>query len=575
MHQQDLDPLAGSLAWSALFAALPLVVLFVLLGVFRVRAWLAAVTGLALALLVALLVWTMPVDQALLAATEGAAFGLFPVMWIVVNAIWVYQLTRRSGHFDVLQRTFSNVSPDRRVQGVIIAFCFGALLEALAGFGAPVAICSVMLVAIGLSPIKAATTALVANTAPVAYGAVATPVITLAQVSGLPLRDVSAMTGRQVPFLALIVPFLLLYLLDGWRGLRQVWPLAAVVGASFALAQFAVSNYGPVELSDIAAALLAAGAALLLLRAWHPDTSEDPRAGDETPTARHDAEKAMAGPAPTENSGSAGEPGTTPSSSHIEETRPDHPQVVDDRREILRAFAPYLIVIALFSVVAVPAVKERLSGTTTTFGWPGLDVVKADGSELALTTFKFDWLATGGTVLLLTGVLTGLVLRLGVRDWLGCYGEVLVQLRTAVLTVVAVLGIAYVMNTSGMTSTLAAWLAGAGSLFALLSPLLGWFGTAVTGSDTSSNSLFGALQVSAAAETGLDPLLLAASNGSGGVLGKMVSPQNLAIGAAAVGLAGREGELFRAVLRATVILLPVMCLLVVLQASPVLSWMVP
>ncbi|GAB6903957.1 L-lactate permease [Kineosporia succinea] len=563
MYRQELDPLAGSLAASALFAAVPLLVLFVMLGVFRVRAWLAALTGLVLSLLVALLVWSMPVGQALLAATEGAAFGLFPVMWIVVNAIWVYELTRRSGHFDVLQRAFSGISPDRRIQGVIIAFCFGALLEALAGFGAPVAICSVMLVAIGLSPLKAATTALVANTAPVAYGAVATPVITLAQVSGLPLRDVSAMTGRQVPFLALIVPFLLLYLLDGRRGLREVWPVAAASGVAFAVAQFAVSNYGPVELSDIGAALLSAGAVLVLLRVWSPAPITDDAAPSPLPSPDHHESRV--------GTGGAGASTIDPSPVDRAGAGPDP---ADGARERLLAFAPYVIVIVLFSLVAIPAVKSRLSEATVLFGWPGLDVLRPDGSELALTTFKFDWLATGGTVLLLTGVLTGLVLKLPVAEWVRAYGAVLVQLRTAILTVVAVLGIAYVMNTSGMTGTLGSWLAGAGGFFALLSPLLGWFGTAVTGSDTSSNSLFGALQVSAAAETGLDPVLLAASNGSGGVLGKMVSPQNLAIGAAAVGLAGREGELFRAVLKATVILLPVMCLLVVLQASPVLSWMV-
>nr|WP_285598610.1 L-lactate permease [Kineosporia sp. NBRC 101731] len=558
MYRQELDPLAGSLAWSALFAAIPLVVLFVMLGVFRVRAWLAALTGLTLSLVVAVLVWSMPAGQALLAATEGAAFGLFPVMWIVINALWVYELTRRSGHFDVLQRTFTGISPDVRIQGVIIAFCFGALLEALAGFGAPVAICSVMLVAIGLSPLKAATTALVANTAPVAYGAVATPVITLAQVSGLPLRDISAMTGRQVPFLALIVPFLLLYLLDGRRGLRDVWPVAAVCGVSFALAQFAVSNYGPVELSDIAAALVSAGAVLVFLRGWSPAPMVD-------------------APEPSGSVAPSGPPGRREGeeTSAVSPTSSVKTLENPERHDRWLAFAPYLIVIALFSIVAIPAVKETLLRPSARFGWPGLDVVKADGSELALTTFKFEWLGTGGTVLLLTGVLTGLLLRLPLAAWGRAYGAVLVQLRTAILTVVAVLGIAYVMNTSGMTTTLGVWLAGAGSFFALLSPLLGWFGTAVTGSDTSSNSLFGALQVSAAAETGLDPLLLAASNGSGGVLGKMVSPQNLAIGAAAVGLAGREGELFRAVLKATVILLPVMCLLVVLQASPVLSWMVP
>ncbi|NKQ56005.1 L-lactate permease [Amycolatopsis sp. K13G38] len=546
MYHQVSAPLGG-LGWSALVAALPLLVLFVLLGVFRVRAWLASLVGLALSLVVAIVAYGMPTGAALNSALEGAAFGLFPALWIVVNAIWIYQMTRRSGHFDVLRRSFARISDDQRVQGIIIAFSFGALLEALAGFGAPVAICSVMLVAVGLKPIKAATIALIANTAPVAYGAVALPVITLAKVTGLPLPDLSAMTGRQVPLLALIVPLVLIVVLDGKRGLRQAWPAALVCGGSFAVAQFLMANFGAVELTDIVAALVSAAAVLLLLRVWKP------RPADPAPTS---------GVAP---SGAGGAPTVVRTAAVRTDTRVD----------VVRAFAPYVAVIVLFSVAAVPAVSTALAHTTRTFSWPGLHVANAGGKPLSLALFKFDWLANSGTVLFVAGLLTVPLLRLRVREAVRSYGETVVQLRTAGLTVMAVLALAYVMNMSGQTATLGLFLAGAGGLFALLSPLLGWFGTAVTGSDTSSNSLFGALQVGAANGAGLSPLLMAAANSSGGVLGKMISPQNLAIGASAVGLAGKEGLLFRRVLAASAVFVPLMCVLVYLQSTPILSWMVP
>ena len=546
MYEQILDPL-GNLAWSAAVAALPLVVLFTMLGVFKVRAWAASMTGLGIAWLVAVIVYQVPVTQAVAAGAEGAAFGLFPAMWIVVNAIWVYEMTKRSGHFDILKRAFSSVSADRRIQGIIIAFCFGALLEALAGFGAPVAICSVMLVAIGLDPLKAATTALVANTAPVAYGAVALPIITLAQVTGLPLRELSQMTGRQVPLLAIVVPFMLVALLDGRRGLREVWPAAAVSGLSFAVTQFAMSNFGPVQLADIAAALVSAGATLLLLRFWQPSSSG----------------QKVVDVIPSDGSGSDW--------PHVTQTR----LLLDTKTERVRAFAPYMVIITLFSLAAIPAVKEALATTTKMFAWPVLNVTNSDGEPLALAIFKFDWLAGGGTILLISGVLTAAVLKISPTTMLDCYTATVKQLRTAGLTVMSVLAMSYVMNASGQTVTMGVFLAGAGGFFVVLSPLLGWFGVAVTGSDTASNSLFGALQVSAAHATGINDVLLASANTTGGVLGKMISPQNLAIGAAAVGLAGREGELFRKVLVATAILLPLVCILVVLQASPVLSWMVP
>lgn len=266
MYQQIVDPLGGSLGWSALAAVLPLVLLFLLLGVFRVQAWIASLIGLAAALLVAIAVYGMPFGTAFSGAAEGAAFGLFPAMFIVVNAIWIYRMTRESGDFDKLREAFCRVSDDRRIQGIIIAFSFGALLEALAGFGAPVAICAVMLMALGLPPLRAAAVALIANTAPVAWGAVGLPIITLGQVTGLPVDTLSHATAHLVPVLAVFVPLVLLVVLDGRRGVREVWPAALVAGVSFAVAQYLVATFGPVQLVDIAAALVSAGSVLVLLR---------------------------------------------------------------------------------------------------------------------------------------------------------------------------------------------------------------------------------------------------------------------------------------------------------------------
>jgi lactate permease len=489
------------------------------------------------------------------AAAEGAAFGLFPAMWIVVNAIWIYQMTRDSGDFDQLRAVFSRISADQRVQGIIIAFSFGALLEALAGFGAPVAICAVMLVALGLKPLKAAAVALIANTAPVAWGAVGLPIITLAQVTSLPIDDLSRATAHLVPVLALFVPLALLVVLDGWRGVREAWPAAVVAGVSFAVTQYLVATFGPPQLVDIAAALVSAGAVLLLMRVWHPagEAAGQDAAGQDA--AGPDA------PAPAGSGGGA--PATVLERTPVR------------RGAALRAFAPYIVIIVLFTLSVLPPVKAALASTTVTFPWPGLDIRTPQGGAVSLVNFKFDWLATGGTVLLIAGVITMLLLRISVGAAVRAYVGTLDQLRTAAVTVMAVLALAYVMNLSGQTATMGLFLAGAGGFFAVLSPLLGWFGTAVTGSDTSSNSLFGALQVSAAHGTGMSPLLAAAANTSGGVLGKMISPQNLAIGAAAVGLAGREGEVLRRVVVASAVFVPAMCLLVYLQSTPVLGWLVP
>ncbi|GAA4941298.1 L-lactate permease [Actinomycetospora succinea] len=562
---QNDTPLGGSLALSSLVAVLPLLTLFVLLGGLRVRAWLASLIGLAVALLVAVIAYGMPVGQALLAGTEGAVFGFFPILWIVINALWIYQMTVVTGHFDVLRRSFGSVSDDQRVQAVIIAFCFGALLEALAGFGTPVAICTVMLIALRFSPLKAAVVALVANTAPVAFGAIAVPITTLASVTGLPEDALGAMVGRQTPILAVFVPFVLVGLVDGWKGIRETWPVALVSGLVFGIAQFATSNYLSLPLTDIVAALLAAGAVVLLVRIRPPQ-----RAAVTTAASSDTRETVPVGSGGSGGAATGDEPGTPQApegADHDDHTR-------DSRRDVVLAYMPYLIIIALFSIQQIPVVDDALGATTTKFNWPGLNVVTEAGKPVSTQTFTLNWLEAAGTILLIAGVLTALVLRLRPGAAVAAYGRTLVQLRTAIVTVMAVLALAYVMNTSGQTLTLGGLLAGTGGFFAVLSPVLGWLGVAVTGSDTSANSLFGALQVTAARGAGLDPILLAAANSSGGVLGKMISPQNLAIAASAVAMSGREGEILRRVLLWSIVFLAGMCVLVYLQSTPVLGWMV-
>ena len=550
MYQQILDPLFDSLGWSSLAASLPLLALFALLGIARMTAWKASLIALAVALAVAVFIYPMPADQALLSATLGAAFGFFPILWIVINAIWIYNMTVTTGHFNVLQRSFAQVSSDRRIQAVIIAFCFGALLEALAGFGTPVAITTVMLLALGLSPITSAVVALVANTAPVAYGALASPLVTLGSVTGLPVDELGAMTGRQTPVLALIVPIVLVGIIDGMRGVRQTLPATLVCGTTFAASQFVASNYISVPLTDIIAALMAAGATVLLLRVWKPETSAENRASALVDANSGGSDGATAGPAGEEK----------------------EPTARDGRRETIRAYAPYLIIIAVFIVAQLGLVANVLDAVTVKFDWPGLDIRDPSGEQLSLTEFKFNWLASAGSLLLMAGLLSIPAIGIRPRTALARYGSTYVQLKWPIVTVMSVLAIAYVMNTSGQTATLGNWLAAIGGLFALISPVLGWLGVAVTGSDTSSNSLFGALQVSAANKAGLDSMLTAAANGSGGVLGKMISPQNLAIAAGAVGMAGREGDIFRRVLPWSLGFLALMCALVYLQSIPLLAW---
>src|SRR4029453_19084462 len=552
MYKQVYDPVADSLGWSTLFAVLPLITLFILLGGLKLKAQWAALLSLLVAIIVALAVYSMPFGQTIDAGAEGAVFGLFPIMFIVVNAIWIYNMTVDSGHFAVLRRSFARVSDDQRIQAILIAFCFGALLEALAGFGTPVAISAVMLIALGFKPVKAATLALVANTAPVAFGAIAVPITTLSEVSSLPKDDLGAMVGRQTPFLALIVPLILVGMVDGRRGVRAAWPADITGGVAFAIGQFACSNYLSVELTDIVASLVSAGAIVALLRVWQPGEALT------TPTG---TQPAMAG----------GERYVDQRRFEKEATRrsdvaPSGEPVHDPPGEVARAYAPYLIIIGVFGLAQISWLpfKDFLDHRTKEFSWPGLDVLNGKGEAPTSQTFKFNWANSAGSLLLVCGLLTMVVLRENVARAARTYLRTLDQLKWAILTVASVLALAYCMNLSGQTITIGQWLAGAGGAFAFLSPLLGWFGVALTGSDTSSNALFGALQVSAAHKADLSATLMAAGNSSGGVLGKMISPQNLAIGAAAVGMAGQEGDIFRKVLGWSLVLILIMCVLVYL-----------
>lgn len=612
-YEQVLDPIGDSLVLSAILAALPLLLLFVMLGVFRLKAYQAGIISLVLSILLALFGWGMPLDQTLSATALGAFYAIFPILWILINALWIYNLTVATPWFDVLGRTIRSISDDLRILSILIAFCFGALLESLAGFGAPVAIAAAMLMAAGMKPLKSAIVALLANTAPVAFGAMAAPIIALNGVTGIPLHELSSMTGRQTPFIALVVPLILVFLVDGKRGVRQTWPVALVAGFVFGLAQFVASNFFVVELTDVVAAVATVIAVLLMLRVWQPkeligmsgESMEDgagaalgaaasersgERAAEEggtdtltrtggdsgtVPANRTGGRHAASGEGTAsrgEGEGEAGKQEETGAGGGDGERDNKRPPA----RSVWLSVAPYLIIIVVFSLAQIPPIKAWLTQVGgVTFHWPGLDVVNSSGDPVGAQNLRFDHLKATGTLLLISGILTMLLYRIAPAKGVRIYGETLKTLRWTIVTVCSVLALSFVMNLSGQTTTLGVALASAGGFFALLSPLLGWIGVALTGSDTSSNSLFGQLQVAAAEETGLSPTLMAAANSSAGVLGKMLSLQNLAIAAAAVGLNGVEGTLLRKLIGWSLGLLVLMTLLIWLQSTPVLGWMVP
>lgn len=546
------DAVGGSLVLSALVASLPLLTFFTMLLIVKAQAWQAGLASLVVALLVAILGFGMPFDIALLTASEGAVFGFFPIVWIVVMALWFYQVTVISGRFEDMRALFNIIGGgDIRIQAVLIAFCFGGMLEALAGFGAPVAITATMLLVLGVPPLRAATAVLLANTAPVAFGAVAIPITTAGQLTGIPAENIAGIVGHQAPIIAAIVPFLLVFIIDGKRGVAQTWPALTVIGVAFGLGIWWASNYFSYELTDVFASLIAMAAAVGFLAIWKPKGAKE---AAERMGIQH-TETATILPA----------------------------------GRIFMALVPYIVVVLVFGVaklwklgVDLPA---ALASTELKFPWPGLDgrIVNGAGEAIGGTVYSFAWLSSPGTLLLLTGLIVALIYSvftgngkfpLTLGRALTEIGHCFWKMRWSGLTIMSVLALAYVMNFSGQTIAMGTAIAGLGAVFAFLSPVLGWLGTAVTGSDTSANALFANLQQTAAQNSGLNPDLLVAANTSGGVVGKMISPQSLAIAGTAVGMEGDESKIFRRVLPWSIGLLIVVCTIVFLQSN-LLAWMLP
>jgi lactate permease len=565
MFKQDLTPVSGSLTASALVALLPLITIFALLGVLRTKAHWAGLGGLAVAVFVGSTAFHMPAGLALLSGAEGAAFGLFPIMWIVVNALAVHHITVASGRFEDLRASFRLVTDDPRITAVLIAFCFGGLLEALTGFGVPVAITAVMLAAAGFPPFRAAVVVLIANTAPVAFGAVATPILTASALTAIPADVIGAVVGRQTPVLALFVPLILLGMVDGRRGIRQAWPVAVVCGMGFAAGQFVSSSYISVELTDIIASLVALGVTVVFLRIWRPAGTED---------ALRSLDASRKG-----NEEEAGVPvgaGRAEISTAVRDSRASAPALSRGRRAM--ALLPYAIIVAVFSIARLwrPA-RTFLTGSDVDVEWPRLhsELFGTSGKPITSTVYTVQWLSAPGTLLLVCGILVVSAYRVSPLAAARAYVATVHQLRWAFLTVTSLLAFAYVMDQSGQTVTIGTWIAGAGVAFAFLAPILGWLGAAVTGSDTASNALFATLQQAAGVRAGLNPTLLVAANTTGGAVGKMLSPVHLAIAASAVGIVGREGDLFRYIVKWSVGLILFLCVLICLQFTPALSWMLP
>jgi lactate permease len=547
----------GSLYLSALVAALPVVVLLGALAFFHVKAHIAALLGLLLALGIAVGVYGMPARMAGATALYGAAFGLLPIGWIILHAIFIYDITVKTGKFEVVKETIAGLAGDRRIQLLLIAFAFGAFIEGAAGFGTPVAISAAMLIGLGFKPLAAAGLALIGNTAPVAYGALGTPVITLAKVTGLNEMLLSSMTGRQLPLFSLIVPFWLVWAMAGFRGMVGVWPACLVAGLSFAIPQFVVSNFFGPSLVDIVAAACSIACTYALLKVWQPKEVwrfPEERASDAA------AQVAFV-------------PGLRPSVGAAAR-RPTG-------REAFMGWMPWLVLSVFVFAWGLPAVKTWMNGLfNPTFDVPFLHNLVKKGPPVAkaLTAegakYSLNLLSATGTGLLLAGVVSGLWLGLKPGELVKTYLGTLKRVRYSLLTIAAMLALGFTTRYSGSDSTMGLAFASTGVLFPFFSPLLGWLGVALTGSDTSSNVLFGNLQVVSAQQIGMNPILAAASNSSGGVMGKMIDAQSIVVASVATKQDGHEGDILRYVFWHSLALACLVGVVVLLQAY-VLPGMVP
>jgi lactate permease len=548
MWQHNYEPIAGSLAGSALVASIPIAVLFVMLGVLRRPAWMSAFAALVSAFLVAIAAYGMPVPLAAISTVYGAAYGLFPIAWVVFASIMLYRLAVETGKFEIIKDSVGTLTDDRRLQAMFIAFSFGAFIEGAAGFGAPVAVSGAMLAGLGFNPFFAAGICLLANTAPVAFGSIGIPVVTLAAVTGLPVLPLSAMVGRLCAMISVFIPGYLIVVMAGWKRALEVLPAILACGLSFAVMQFTVSNYIGPELTDIMSSLTCILVMIAVLKLWKPPSIMRLE-GDKPITAdmhRHTA------------------------------------------REIFMAWLPYLLLVVFVLAWGEPSIKSRIDTWTHSLlpdsaakSATVLNGINVPGLHNLITrvppvtpkpapyaaVFTFNWLSASGTACLLAILFSALFLRVPARKVVEVYAATFRQMAFAILTIATMLGLAYLMNYSGMTSTLGLALAASGRAFPFFSAVVGWLGVFLTGSDTSANALFGNLQVVTANAIGLNPILTASVNSAAGVMGKMISVQSIAVAVAATGMtADDESRLFRFTIKHSVFLMAIMGLIALLFA---------
>ncbi|HTT37583.1 MAG TPA: L-lactate permease [Burkholderiales bacterium] len=553
---QVYDPLNNP--WlSTLCAAIPVVVLLGSLGVFRIAAHWAAILGLISALLVAVLIYGMPASLAGASAFNGALFGLLPIGWIILNIIFLYQLTLEKGYFKVLQDSIGGVTEDRRLQLLLIAFCFGAFFEGAAGFGTPVAVTGAILIGLGFSPLAASGLSLIANTAPVAYGALGTPIIALSAVTGLDLIKLGAMVGRQLPFFSLIVPFWLIWAFAGFRAMKEIWPAILVAGVSFAIPQFLVSNFHGPWLVDIVAAIVSMACLTGFLKLWHPKTI-----WRTTALKGHESD-----------SGSVAAGAITAPLKH-------------ETGVVARAWLPWIILSVFVFAWGIPQVKSALNGidaaTKTPYAWngatkidfkiPGLHegverappVVAKREKEKAV--YSLNWLSATGSGILLAAIVAGFLMNYSVGALIRKYWETIKLVKYSLLTIAAMLALGFTTRYSGTDATLGLAFAHTGVLYPFFGTMLGWLGVALTGSDTASNVLFGGLQKISSEQLGLNPILMASANSAGGVMGKMIDAQSIVVASTATRWYGHEGDILRYVFFHSIALAALVGLLVTIQA---------
>ena len=533
---QDIDPL-GSIALSAMIAVVPIVFIFWALIMKKMKGYQASLIATLIAIVIAVLVYGMPVKLALLSSANGALYGLFPICWIVITAIFLFNVTIKSGQFGVIKLFMASITPDRRLQALLIAFSFGSFLEGTAGFGAPVAITAAMLVGLGFDPLYAAGICLVANTAPVAFGAIGIPITVASQITSIPEMSISQMVGRTLPILSIMLPFYLVILIAGFRKAKEVLPAILVSGISFASLQWFVSNFLGPALPDVIAGIGSIICLVIFLKFWKPkNTWRFPR--EPVPTINTD-EKYKAG-------------------------------------QIVRALSPFILLTLMIVAWGMPPIKELFNSVgQVQFEFPGLHNMIMDKDGKALPhIFKFNYLSASGTAILLSAIIAIPLTGLRFSDGIKIFLSTLKQLRFPILTIASVLAFAYLVNDSAITITIAQALASTGFLFPFFAPVLGWIGVFITGSDTSANAVFGKLQATTATSIGVDPVLTVSANVSGGVVGKMISPQSIAVAAAAGNLVGRESELFRFTVKHSFIMLLFICIIVLAQAY-LFSWVIP